>query len=73
MLSAADRPLLFVGDEAIGAEPSPDLWADLAHDWAARTDPATEDADYARRLCAVALAEALIAAERRLTHDQEDA
>jgi len=73
VLSAADRPLLFVGDDATGAEPSPDLWADLAHDWAARTDPAAEDADYARRLCAIALAEALTAAERRLTYEQEDA
>jgi aerobic carbon-monoxide dehydrogenase medium subunit len=73
VLSAADRPLLFVGDQAVGAEPSADLWADLAHDWAARTEPAADDADYARRLCAVALAEALTAADRRLTQDQEDA
>jgi aerobic carbon-monoxide dehydrogenase medium subunit len=73
VLSAADRPLLFVGDEAVGAEPSAELWADLAHDWAARTEPAADDVDYARRLCAVALAEALTAADRRLTHDQEDA
>lgn len=73
VLSAADCPLLFVGDEAVGAEPSADLWADLAHDWAARTEPAADDADYARRLCAVALAEALTAADRRLTQDQEDA
>jgi aerobic carbon-monoxide dehydrogenase medium subunit len=73
VLSAADRPLLFVGDDAVGAEPSADLWADLAHDWAARTEPAAADSDYARRLCAVTLAEALTAADRRLTHDQEDA
>ncbi|MDT5107976.1 MAG: aerobic carbon-monoxide dehydrogenase medium subunit [Mycobacterium sp.] len=73
VLSAADRPLLFVGDQAVGAEPSPDLWADLADDWATRTDPSAEDADYARRLCAAALGEALTAAERRVTHDQEDA
>lgn len=71
VLSAADRPLLFRGDQAAGAEPSSDLWADLAKDWAARTDPSAEDADYARRLCAAALGEALTAAERRATHDQE--
>jgi aerobic carbon-monoxide dehydrogenase medium subunit len=73
VLSAADRPLLFVGDQAVGAEPSPELWADLARDWAASTDPSAEDADYARRLCTAALAEALTAAERRVTHDQEGA
>jgi carbon-monoxide dehydrogenase medium subunit len=73
VLSAADRPLLFVGDQAVGVEPSPELWADLARDWAASTDPSAEDADYARRLCAAALAEALTAAERRVSHDQEGA
>ena len=44
----------------------------LAHDWAASIDPSAEDADYARRLCAAALAEALTAAQRRLI-DQEGA
>lgn len=73
VLSAADRPLLFLGDRAAGAEPSRDLWHDLAHDWAARTDPSAEDADYARRLCATALAEALTTAERRITQDDEGA
>jgi carbon-monoxide dehydrogenase medium subunit len=71
VLSAADRPLLFVGDQAVGEKPSPDLWADLAHDWAARTDPSADDADYARRLCAAALDEALTAAERRISQDRE--
>jgi carbon-monoxide dehydrogenase medium subunit len=73
VLSASDRPLLFVGEQAVGAHPSRDLWADLAHDWAALTDPSAEDGDYARRLCAAALAEALTAAEQRLTHDEEGA
>ena len=73
VLSAADRPLLFLGDRAAGAEPSRDLWHDLAHDWAARTDPSAEDADYARRLCATALAKALTTAERRITQDDEGA
>jgi carbon-monoxide dehydrogenase medium subunit len=73
VLSAADRPLLFVADQAVGAEPSHELWAELARDWAASTDPSAEDADYARRLCAAALVEALTAAQRRLTDDQEGA
>jgi carbon-monoxide dehydrogenase medium subunit len=72
VLSAADRPLLFVGDQAVGAEPSRDLWTDLANDWVA-TDPSAEDADYARRLSAAALAEALSVAQRRVAHDQEGA
>jgi aerobic carbon-monoxide dehydrogenase medium subunit len=72
VLSAGDRPLLFVGDQAAGAHPSLDLWADLANDWAARTDPSAADADYARRLCAAALAEALTVAERRLTDEDGD-
>jgi carbon-monoxide dehydrogenase medium subunit len=73
VLSAADRPLLFLGDQAVGARPSRDLWHDLAHDWAASTDPSADDADYARRLCATALAEALTTAERRVTQDDEGA
>ncbi len=72
VLSAADRPLLFVAEQVVGAEPSRELWAELAHDWAASIDPSAEDADYARRLCAAALAEALTAAQRRLI-DQEGA
>ena len=38
---------------------------DLAADWALRTEPAADDADYARRLCAAALTEALTDATRR--------
>lgn len=69
VLSAADRPLLFVGDEVRGRRPSAGLWEDLAQDWASRIDPATDDTDHARRLCAAALAEALHDAERRLTRE----
>jgi aerobic carbon-monoxide dehydrogenase medium subunit len=67
VLSAADRPLLFVGDEAVGATPSDAIWDELAEDWAARTEPVGEDHDYSRRLCAAALAEALADAHRRVT------
>lgn len=73
VLAAADRPLLFVGDEAVGSVPSAMLWAELARDWAARTEPAADDADYARRLCASALREAMATAHRRLVDQaQED-
>lgn len=66
VLSAADRPLLFDGGEVAGMAPSADLWRDLALAWAARTEPAAEDADYIRRLCAEALDEALTEAARRI-------
>lgn len=73
VLAAADRPLLFVGDEAVGSVPSAMLWAELARDWAARTEPAADDADYARRLCVSALREAMATAHRRLVDQaQED-
>lgn len=73
VLAAADRPLLFVGDEAVGSVPSATLWAELARDWAARTEPAADDADYARRLCVSALREAMATAHRRLVDQaQED-
>lgn len=71
VLSAADRPLLFRGEQAAGMRPSAGLFADLAHAWAARTDPAAEDADHARRLCAEALADALGQAAQRAARDQE--
>jgi carbon-monoxide dehydrogenase medium subunit len=71
VLNAADRPLLFVGDDADGATPSVALWDDLAESWAARTEPVGDDHDYARRLCAAALAEALAAAHRRVTSGEE--
>ena len=73
VLNAADRPLLFVGDEAAGARPSIGLWADLAHAWAAETEPSSEDRDYSRRLCAAALTEALTDAERRAAQRREAA
>ncbi|BBY16694.1 FAD binding domain-containing protein [Mycolicibacterium litorale] len=73
VLSAADRPLLFVGAEAVGARPTPALWRDLAHAWSARTEPAAEDIDYVRRLCAEALTEALTAATGRAAREQEAA
>jgi aerobic carbon-monoxide dehydrogenase medium subunit len=65
VLSVADRPLLFVGDEAVGETPSEQLWRGLVEDWARRTEPASDDADYARRLCSAALTEALTDAVRR--------
>lgn len=73
VLSAGDRPLLFTGDDVAGARPSPALWADLAQRWAAQTEPASEDDDYVRRLCAAALSEALADAHRRVTQKQEHA
>lgn len=72
VLAAADRPLLFVGDEAVGAVPTDRLWADLAHDWAAGTEPAADDADYARRLCASALHEAMSMAQQRIVDRSEE-
>lgn len=71
VLAAADRPLLFVGDEVVGAVPSERLWADLAHEWAAGTEPAADDADYARRLCASALCEAMSMAQQRIVDRSE--
>ncbi|TFV55142.1 carbon monoxide dehydrogenase [Mycobacterium sp. PS03-16] len=71
VLSAADRPLLFLGDAAAGMRPSAGLFADLARGWAAGTDPAAEDADHARRLCAEALADALGQAARRAARHEE--
>jgi carbon-monoxide dehydrogenase medium subunit len=73
LLSAADRPLLFTGDGVSGSRPTPALWRDLAHEWAGRTEPAAEDTDYARRLCAEALIEALTAATGRAAREQETA
>lgn len=68
VLSAADRPLLFT--ETPAARPSTALWEELAHTWAAQTDPAADDRDYAQRLCAAALAEALTAAEGRARQEE---
>jgi carbon-monoxide dehydrogenase medium subunit len=70
VLSAADRPLLFDGGEVTGLRPSAQLWRELADTWAARTDPAAEDADYIRRLCAEALSEALAEATRRIDEQE---
>lgn len=64
-LSVADRPLLFDGSDAVGEVVSERLWRHLAEQWGARTEPAADDADYARRLCVEALAEALGDATRR--------
>jgi aerobic carbon-monoxide dehydrogenase medium subunit len=69
VLNAADRPLLFTG--AVGERPSTGLWEELAAEWAAQTEPSADDAAYARRLCAVALEEALAAAAGRLAAEQE--
>lgn len=68
VLSAADRPLLFT--ESPGSRPGPALWEELAHTWAAQTDPAAEDRDYAQRLCAAALAEALTTADGRARQEE---
>lgn len=54
-----------------GEYPSAGLWEQLAADWAAQTEPSADDAAYARRLCAVALEEALTAAAGRLAAEQE--
>lgn len=70
VLSAADRPLLFDGGDAVGLRPSASLWRDLAQTWAARTEPAADDVDHIRRLCAEALTEVLTDAARRID-DQE--
>lgn len=71
VLAAADRPLLFIGDAAVGAVPDENLWADLAEEWAAGTEPAADDTDYARRLCATALREAMSTAQRRIIDRSE--
>ncbi|WP_199254711.1 FAD binding domain-containing protein [Mycolicibacterium mengxianglii] len=71
VLSAADRPLLFT--ETIDAQPDPTLWDELAHTWAAQTEPAADDTDYARRLCASALTEAMSAAARRALRVEDPA
>jgi carbon-monoxide dehydrogenase medium subunit len=68
VLSAADRPLLFT--QTVGGRPDAALWEELAHTWAAQTDPAADDRDYAQRLCAAALAEALVAAEGRARQEE---
>ncbi|MGE2712486.1 FAD binding domain-containing protein [Mycolicibacterium litorale] len=73
VLSAADRPLLFVGEEAVGARPTPALFRDLASTWAARTEPSSDDSDHVRRLCAESLTEALTAAAGRAAREQETA
>lgn len=65
VMNAADRPLLFIGDDAVGARPSPTMWFQLARAWAELTEPASDDVDYSRRLCAAALTEALGEAHRR--------
>lgn len=70
VLSAADRPLLFDGGDAVGLTPSPSLWRDLARSWAARTEPAAEDVDHSRRLCAEALTEVLTDAARRIDEQE---
>lgn len=66
VLSVADRPLLFVGDDAVGERPSERLWHRLGERWAGGTEPVADDVDYARRLCAAALTEAMTDAHRRV-------
>jgi carbon-monoxide dehydrogenase medium subunit len=71
VLSAADRPLLFVGDDAVGERPSAGLWSHLAQGWARETQPSAEDDDYSRRLCEAALAQGLTEAQQRVEAEQE--
>ncbi|WP_454789476.1 FAD binding domain-containing protein [Mycolicibacterium lutetiense] len=71
VLSAADRPLLFVGDDVVGERPSARLWRTLAQRWAGTTQPSSDDPDYSRRLCAEALAQSLAEAQRRIEERQE--
>lgn len=71
VLSAADRPLLFIGDDAVGERPSTQLWEALASRWARSTEPSSADPDYSRRLCEMALVEALTAAAQRVDESQE--
>lgn len=63
VLNAADRPLVF--SETVADRPDRGLWEALAAAWAAQTEPAAEDVDYARRLCAAALVEAMVDAHGR--------
>ncbi|MEW5810927.1 MAG: FAD binding domain-containing protein [Actinomycetota bacterium] len=65
VLSVADRPVLFTAAEAVGHQPTDALCHQLAQQWAADTEFVTDDADYARRLCAAALTEAMGMAWRR--------
>ncbi|MGV0742104.1 FAD binding domain-containing protein [Mycolicibacterium sp. XJ870] len=71
VLSAADRPLLFVGAEAVGDRPSARLWEELAAGWSDATQPASDDPDYSRRLCRAALVQALTEAQSRVAERQE--
>ncbi|OBG81309.1 carbon monoxide dehydrogenase [Mycobacterium sp. E802] len=73
VLAAADRPLLFKGDDAIGERPSSRLWRALAERWAGTVQPASDDPDYCRRLCAAALAQSLTEAQRRIDKGPEAA
>ena len=73
VLSAADRPLLFTGDDAVGERPSVGLWQMLAARWSAETQPSSEDPEYSRLLCREALVQALTDAQRRLDEEQERA
>lgn len=71
VLSAADRPLLFKGDDAIGERPSTRLWRALAKRWAAAAEPSSDDPDYSRQLCIAALEESLAEAHRRIETERE--
>ncbi len=73
VLSAADRPLLFIGDDAVGERPSTRLWRSLAQHWATAAEPSSDDPDYSRQLCAEALAQSLTEAQRCIEEEQESA
>lgn len=72
VLSAADRPLLFTGDDVVGQRPSTRLWDTLAAGWAQSTEPSAEDPDYARRLCEDAMRQALADAHQRVRNHERD-
>lgn len=76
VLNAADRPLLFHEQDgtsdAVGERPSIELWEHLSESVATRTEPAHSDADYARHLCASALAESLTQATARARDEYGD-
>lgn len=66
VMAVADRPLLVgAADDVIGITPDEDLWPRLGTRWASDLEPAGEDPDHIRHLCAEALTEVLGDAYRR--------
>lgn len=71
LLNAADRPLLFTPDDAIDELPGQRLWQRLAHQIAARIEPAHADTEYVQALCVNAITEAAHAASIRTEYSDE--